>query len=460
MSRSVPRPRLVLTLLLASALGCTSAPEPLERPNFILMMVDTLRADRLHYAGHETIRTPHFDQLQVSSTWFAKAYSTSPWTLPSVASLFTAQLSSTHGVVDFSSDFPTDASTLAQLLGDAGYQTSAWSASRLIVPARGALQGFDHAQLVHHPLREKTKRYPPGSPLRVAPASSLSPRVAVWIRRVRADASGRPFFAYLHYMEPHTPYLCPHERVREIQCRKRAQELNQKLFKRDWDLDPSQRALVGELYDADIERMDRDLGDFLGALSAAGVLDDTWVILVADHGELLGERGYFLHGKALYEPLIHVPLLFRAPDGVGRVVETPVSIIDVAPTIAELAGIERPDSWQGRSLAGALAGEALSNRPVVAELFMHDAWSKHRFAIIDGEDKYLLDMAGGVSRLRVAEDPDEEHPRPARVEDLERILADAGLAVNLRDLERREAAELSDEQRLQLEALGYLSEEP
>ena len=219
----------------------------------------------------------------------------------------------------------------------------------------------------------------------------------------------------------------------------------QPLFKRDWDLDPSQRALVGELYDADIERMDRDLGDFLGALSTAGVLDDTWVILVADHGELLGERGYFLHGKALYEPLIHVPLLFRAQDGVGRVVDTPVSIIDVAPTIAELAGIERPDSWQGRSLAGALAGEALSNRPVVAELFMHDAWSKHRFAIIDAEDKYLLDMAGGVSRLRVAEDPDEEHPLPARVEDLERILADAGLAVNLRDLERREAAELSDE---------------
>ena len=85
---------------------------------------------------------------------------------------------------------------------------------------------------------------------------------------------------------------------------------------------------------------------------------------------------------------------------------------------------------------------------------MYDTWSKHRFAIIDREDKYLLDMSGGVSRLRVAVDPREERPVPARTEDLERILAAADLEVDLRDLEPREEAELTDEQRAQLEALG------
>ena len=204
---------------------------------------------------------------------------------------------------------------MAQLLRDAGYQTAAWSASRLIVPARGALQGFDETKLLQHPLREN-KSYPVGSPMRVAPASSVSPPALAWIRRAQSDDAGRPFFAYLHYMEPHTPYLCPRERVREIRCRNRAEALNEKLIKRNWDFDETERALLGELYDADIERMDREIGDFMGKLSAAGVLDDTWVVLVADHGELLGERGGFMHGKALYQPLVRIPMLFRAPDAV------------------------------------------------------------------------------------------------------------------------------------------------
>jgi choline-sulfatase len=258
-------------------------------------------------------------------------------------------------------------------------------------------------------------------------------------------------------MEPHTPYLCPPERVREIRCQRRAKAINAKLFERDWGFDDTERALVRELYDADVERMDDELGDFLGKLEVTGVLEDTWVILVADHGELLGERGYFLHGKALYEPLLRIPMLFRAPGGVGRVARTPVSLIDAAPTIAALAGVESHDTWQGRSLTRALAGKALANRPVVAELYMHNTWSKHRFAIIDGEDKYLLEMSGEVSRFRVAEDPGEDHPVPARTEDLERILASAGLEVDLRDLQPREENELTDEQRGQLEALGYLN---
>ena len=421
-------------------------------------MVDTLRADHLHFAGHETIRTPHFDRLQASSTWFANAYTTSPWTLPAVASLFTAQLSSSHGAIDFSSILPEAALTLAELLRDADYQTGAWSASRLIVPARGALQGFDDAKLVMHPMH-RGKAYPPGSPLRVAPARSVSAPALAWIREAHTEAVGRPFFAYLHYMEPHTPYLCPPEQVRESECRKRAHALNERLFKLDWGLDDAETALVRELYSADVERMDDEIGYSLGELSAAGILDDTWVILVADHGELLGERGHFLHGKALFEPLVRIPMLFRAPDGAGRVAMTPVSIIDVAPTIAALAGVVQPNAWQGRSLLRALVGEPLADRPVVAELFMHSAWSKHRFAIIDGEDKYLLDMSGEVSRLRVAEDPGEERPVAARTEDLERILADAGLEVDLRDLQAHDENELTEEQREQLEALGYLGGE-
>ena len=133
MNRSHRCSRLVSVWLIVLTLGCAQSPEPAKRPNFILMMVDTLRADRLHFTGHDSIRTPHFDRLQASSTWFANAYTTSPWTLPAVSSLFTAQLSSTHGAINFSSNLPDGALTLAQLLSDSGYQTGAWSASRLIL---------------------------------------------------------------------------------------------------------------------------------------------------------------------------------------------------------------------------------------------------------------------------------------------------------------------------------------
>jgi len=219
--------------LLAAGLACApQSPAPAWRPNFILITVDTLRADHLHYAGLESIRTPHFDRFQAESTWFSNAYTTSPWTLPAVASLFTAQLSSTHGAIQMSSHLPEDALTLAELLRGAGYRTGAWSASRLIVPSRGALQGFDEAELVMHPLHGG-RAHPPGSPLRVAPARSVSTRALTWIRRAHAKSDGRPFLAYLHYMEPHTPYLCPPERERESACRSRANALNTRLLQID-----------------------------------------------------------------------------------------------------------------------------------------------------------------------------------------------------------------------------------
>jgi choline-sulfatase len=153
---------------------------------------------------------------------------------------------------------------------------------------------------------------------------------------------------------------------------------------------------------------------------------------------------------------VRIPLLFRNPTGRGSRVDTPVSLIDVAPTIVELAGVDAPPEWQGRSLARALEGEPLSSRPVVAELYMADPWSKHRLAVVHGNEKLVLDVSGGLQRFQIHEDQSEEQPIAGNLEELERILSTAGFEVDVGGLLTHEESEPTPEQREQLKALGYL----
>ena len=200
--RFARKPALGLALWLLAG-GCAQDPPP--RPSIVLVVVDTLRADRLGHAGHAAAQTPAFDALAAESVSFDEARSTSSWTLPSTASLLLSQRVSEHGAAGWHARLPAGGTSLARSLSAAGYRTGMWTANRVIAGGRGFFEHFDHAELVTHPAHEA------GVPLddrAFGPGSLVTRRALDWIARHERTHQDSPFFAYLHFMEPHAPYLC------------------------------------------------------------------------------------------------------------------------------------------------------------------------------------------------------------------------------------------------------------
>ena len=429
-----------------SAIGC--APTPSARPNFIVLVVDTLRADRLSHAGYTQV-SPAFDALAERSVRFSRAYSSAPWTLPSLASLFTSQIGSRHRVVTWGTRLAPEHVTLSEVLREAGYRTAAWTSNVLFSHDSGFQQGFDSYQVVFAP--GAAGPHPP-SPFPNASARQVSEGGLNWLVNLRRREPEASFFVYLHYMEPHTPYACA--RDAEPACVARAARINERLHAVQWDFDTDDRGTIARLYDAEVAKMDRGLGQLVRSLEKYGLRENTWLIVTSDHGEQLGRDGIYLHGKSLDRAEIHVPLLFSAPDGRSALVDAPVSLIDVAPTLVELAGVAVPESFRGRSLVAALEGGNVPAVPIIAEIFQTtEEPPRHRLAVLTELEKIVLGPEGGVERFDLAADPAEEHPLPATREDLSRVLGPIEDSIDFRGT--REAPELDAETRERLRALGY-----
>jgi arylsulfatase A-like enzyme len=221
-----------------------------------------------------------------------------------------------------------------------------------------------------------------------------------------------------------------------------------------WDFAEDDRALLRRLYRSDVSRVDRALGRLVRAFEEAGLLRDGWLVLTSDHGEQLGEVGAWLHGKSLDQREIHVPLLLLGPGRRARVVDETVSLLDLAPTLLELAGVPQPPGFRGHSLAAALRGESLPPAPAIAELFQttHDA-PRHRLAVVSGDQKLVLGYGGQVARLDLSADAGEARPAPSSRAELSRALGEREAWIDLETSPPR--PELSEETRERLRALGY-----
>ncbi len=444
---------LVLAVSAWVGLACTGCEEePARPPNIILIVVDSLRADRLASASQRGIETPAFDQLRAQSIRFSAAYSTSSWTLPSTVSIFLSQLPSQHEVTSWSSIVREDQTSFVELLRGVGYRSAMWTANRIISGRRGLASRFDEHALVRHADHRGGR---PIDEAAFAAAEEISERALAWIAEVANSPDSGPFFAYLHTMEPHSPYLCPVDA--SLRCRAYAAKLNLDLLDFEWDLDSKRLSRLQQLYDFDIARMDRGLGMLLEGLEASGLLDETWILLTSDHGELLGEWGMFMHGRTLYRELIHVPLFIRPPAGWVGDVETPVSLLDIAPTILGIAGLSAPAEFKGRDLGPALAGAELPARPVVSELLqvrpVPDPRRRHVVAITDRDASYRVREDGGFERVPLAAG---STPEPLSDEDFEAVARAAGFRFEASRYRGLELPDPTPEQEAALRELGYL----
>ena len=321
--------------------------------NVVVVLVDALRADHCSLHGYERETTPNLDRWSRQGVVFENALAQSSWTIPSTATLLTGQYSYTHGLYDAYHWFLVPGiDTLPTRLREAGWTTGAFVANRLVSQDRNFARGFEGFHVMPF-----------------ATAAQVNRAFLNWLDALE----GRRFFAYLHYMEPHLPYAAPgsflnryeedqerHDEPDPARSDEIVEALEDRIAERGCDLTPDEWADVRKLvnrYDGEIAYWDDRFGRLMKALETRGLLEDTLVVVTADHGEEFLDHGMLRHGHSLHDELLRVPLIFLNTGRDPKRRSDPAGLVDVAPTLmgligeAGLAGAEHPEvPMAGRDL--------------------------------------------------------------------------------------------------------------
>jgi arylsulfatase A-like enzyme len=352
-------------------------------PDVVLIVLDTVRAQNMSAYGYARETTPRFDALAREGALYLDATSPSTWSLASHASLFTGLFPSTHGA-HFEHRFLDDGPpTLAETLEKAGYETITFTANAFISDTIGLTRGFrqsDESWRAGQAGRQFSFTYRVLDSLGFGVDDKGGGVVATdfesWAEERSPDDP--PAFVFVNFIEAHFPYhQLPQDYLRLYTGLPRAQlrDLSMQLMGAQFGgaAPPAEIAMRPsiDMYDGGIVYTDHLLGRIVDALQRRGTLDDTVLIVMSDHGELLGEHGAYGHGAALYEPGIRVPLLVRYPGRVpaGARVETPISTVGVFATILDLLDLEPPGPLHVSSLLPVISGGAPGG-PVISERHM------------------------------------------------------------------------------------------
>jgi arylsulfatase A-like enzyme len=366
----------------------------------VVLLLDTLRADRVGCYGWSAAETPNIDALAARGVRFADAMSAGPWTLPSHASLFSSLYVSEHGMWNPTQRLSEDVETLAEVLRRRGYATAAFTEGGYVRAEFGFAQGFDSFRAKQVDVRETFQS------------------AGEWMR-----SASEPFFAFVQTYRIHTPFDPPDE-IRARHVRPYGGTLPHDVHVPEHVVTPEgQRPMneedvryLSDLYDSEIAYTDAAVGALLAFLESSGLSERTCVVLTSDHGEELGEHGHFDHGWSLYQDQLHVPLLAYAPgrfEG-GKVVLHTVHGIDLAPTLAALAGARPPEVWSGVELS---LDPPAADRPLATPFFLRRG-GHPAIALRAGKMKYIdyppgqrpLDPADGGPKLYdLSTDPLESH---------------------------------------------------
>jgi arylsulfatase A-like enzyme len=418
---SLPRPTALL-LAAASWAGCSGKP---DGPNILLITLDTTRRDHLGLYGYPIPTSPNLDRLAADSIVYTNAYAVSSWTMPTHASIFTGKFPTAHGA-NYDPEGPLnlaqgigeryglyrarpiarDEVTLAQLLSDHGYETGAVIAGPWLLQRFRLDKGFEH--------------YDDSgvTALNGRPAEDVT-RAAIEFLDEHGDDA---FFLFLNYYDPHSPWWQepPTDSNGQLLAPPKPFQDVRPVFPPGVDPSHMDGVTYARIcYDAEIRYMDREIGRLLDHLKLRGLYEDTWIFVLADHGELigdpvLGETGLMGHGDSLTEPEIHIPFLVKEPGPSGRKGEDAVFVqqVDILPTILRRLGLERAANVQGRPL-----GE---EHPIVSELYklpmMNQSNPEHPkdwrhlgnwLVLIDGPHKYGWSSNGTPYLVDLAQDPEE-----------------------------------------------------
>ncbi len=404
----------------------------IDKPNLLLITLDTTRADHLPIYGYSDVRTPHLDELAAKGIVFEECIASSPLTLPSHCSMMTGLYPTFHGVrVNGNTALSGQHLTLAELFSQAGYTCGAFIGAFVLDGRWGLRQGFHH----YDDLLDLKKYKQLDLGLVQRPGNEVVDATLAWL----SGEKDNRFFAWVHLYDPHTPYEPPEPYLSEY----------------------GPRGPVG-LYDGEIAFMDEQIGRLVAWLKENGLEKKTIIILIGDHGEGLGDHGEMAHGYFIYDWAVKVPFLvvFPAEDMGGKRVKAQVRTIDLFPTLLEMAGLAVPPENQGKSaLPFFFRPETNKGFAAYSESYspeIHYGWSP---LLSLRTDEYKFIDAPRPELYAVAEDPGEiknlHGQLTGMARDMKRAL-DAIVHETSLNAPAPESANLDRETLERLAALGYV----
>lgn len=415
---------LVAVIVLAVTTSCGKKPPEKSgsKPNVILITLDTTRKDHLSLYGYGRKTTPNLDKFAAEGAVFDAVFSSSSWTVPSHASIMTGLYSKSHGAEFEYQHLDPGYPTLAGILSGNGYDTAGFVVSPALNEWYGIGRGFKKYEqsFIKDDPDEKNEL-------------EMNAAIFKWLKQDRGE---KPFFLFVNYFDPHNPYR-HHEKpvsfvdsayngdlnrervaIGENPERGDDRHINERVIRYRQPLKPEDLHQLVALYDEEIAYMDYCLGQLLGKLKDDGLLDNSIVIIVADHGESLTEHFLMSHGRALYKQLIDVPLVIYYPPQIsaGTRVKSPAQNVDILPTVLDYAGISKIQNVSGVSLRDVIKnGKVDENRVIFAESYPDPSWTKWfspRFnrkarVIISRHWKYFLYSDGEEELYNLEKDPEE-----------------------------------------------------
>ena len=417
--------RAVLLFAVAFA-SCGNAPEAVGPLNVVLITIDTLRSDYVGYSGAGKVKTPNLDHLAEEGVAFTQTRTPVPLTLPAHASILTGAYPPAHGVhVNGRDRLSENNETLAEILKGKGYATAAFVGAFVLDRRFGLAQGYDvyddqmgtDVRLLESIEAERD-------------AGVVASAFSAWLSR---QTAGRPFFAWVHFYDPHAPYHPP---------------------------EPYRGQYPNDPYAGEVAYTDAMVGRVVGELQSRGLLERTLFAVVGDHGEGLGEHGEQSHSVLIYHSTLHVPFLLHAPGFIeaGRKVHVVTQTVDVAPTLLDYLGIT-PSMGQGETLRPLIEGGIARDGPVYSESLYastHLGWSELRglerggFRFIEAPRPELYDL-----RKDPGERVDLLLSEKAVAREMRGELS--LLAEKLEEGSSRESAAVDSETEARLRSLGYVS---
>lgn len=321
-------------------------------PNVLLIIADALRADHLGCYGYNRPTSPQIDKFAADALFFEKAMSNSPWTKPSMGTVFTSLYPHEHQAFSWMDNLSDECLTLAEVFRNRNYATFSIQTNSSITKKHNFKQGF---QYYDEMVLEK--------------GEIVTSHFNSWIKKHKK----KPFFAYLHYMDTHVPYNAPQEFSQIFKLKDNSlftpgefQTIDVRLLG-EMGLSINNKQSLVNLYDAAIKYFDYNFEKIVDNLKKLGILNKTIIILTSDHGEEFWEHDGFAHGHTVYNELLHVPLIIGYSSHLpGKHIKSHVQLLDLFPTILSLAGIKNDFELRGRDLASA----ALNNIQINEEIFV------------------------------------------------------------------------------------------
>jgi arylsulfatase A-like enzyme len=448
--RQIGRSFASLVVVMALAPGGIAAAEPVDpRPNVLILTVDTLRADRMSGYGYGRPTSPNLDRLMQTGARFTQARTVEPLTAPSMCAMLTSRFPHENGSTRNGLRMRESLPSLPKLLRDEGYRSAAFISNWTL---RDKITGLGEHFDEYNELFRRKRWFGLISP--ETTADRMSDAALAWLDDQADDPAGRPFVLWVHYTDPHAPYEKHKPHLQELGLPEKGK------------LPPSDR------YDTEIAYTDVQIERLLERFREQPLADNTLIVFASDHGESLGEHGYWGHGRNLYDPTLLIPMALVWP---GRIkpgtIDALASNIDVAPTVAGLLSLEAPAGSRGFDWTPVLdGGKAPDNRATQhqahrgAVLSRHDSDVARRAGLLEvgvvfNGMKEILRIKKGRSHMRfnLVADPDEVKnlaiPDSIPTEDLRAWMqfVDNGL----RSADEVTPDPLDDETIERLRALGY-----